>query len=143
MSTISNFLKHNKKIKENVKHVASQNFLDENGNPLEWEIQPLKTAVDNELRDESMVTMPHPTTPNVYTPQLQTKTYLPKMIAASVVFPDLLNAELQNSYDVTKPEDLVLELLDNAGEFNEFALFIQEYNGHNQPLQEKIEEVKN
>jgi hypothetical protein len=42
-----------------------------------------------------------------------------------------------------KPEDLIVEMIDNPGEYNNFAKFIQDFNGFNETLEEKVEKAKN
>ena len=65
-----------------------------------------------------------------------------QMIVDSVVFPDLLSAELQDSYGVQTPQELLMEIMDNPGEYTDFSQFIQEINGFI-PLDTKVEEAKN
>jgi len=69
--------------------------------------------------------------------------YLKKMICASVVFLDLFNAQLQDSYGVTKPEDLIMEMIDDPGEYNDLAVFIQDLNGFSESINEKVDTAKN
>ena len=68
--------------------------------------------------------------------------YMNKLVVASTVCPDLYDAELQDSYGVKTPEELVKEMLDNPGEYQNLVLFIQEYNGFTN-MQDKVEEAKN
>jgi hypothetical protein len=65
-----------------------------------------------------------------------------KLIAASVVFPDLYDAQLQDSYGVKTPEELVVEMVNDSGEWNAFIQFINQFNGFIS-LQEQVEEAKN
>jgi len=76
-------------------------------------------------------------------PQVDTKAIVAKRIVASVVFPDLHNAELQDSYGVKEPEDLLFAMLDEAGDYQRLSAFIQNYNKLNVTMDEKIEEAKN
>ena len=69
--------------------------------------------------------------------------YVQKMIVASVVFPDLYDAELQDSYGVKKPEDLLMAMVDDPGEYNELATYVQKLQGFDISLNEKVEEAKN
>ena len=64
-------------------------------------------------------------------------------MAASVVEPDLYNAELQDTYGVNTAEELITEMIDNPGEYNDFAAFIQKFNGFTETMDEKVEEAKN
>ena len=65
------------------------------------------------------------------------------MICASVVEPNLNDKDLQNSYGVMTPEDLIREMIDDPGEYNSFAEFIQNFNGFTETLDEKVEKAKN
>ena len=68
--------------------------------------------------------------------------FMAKMIAACVVYPDLNNKELQDSYGVMTPEELIKEMVDNPSEYNAFAEFVQNYNGLGESLEDKVEEAK-
>ena len=61
------------------------------------------------------------------------------MIVKSTVFPDLYDKELQDSYGVMTPEDLVYAMVDDAGEMQDFQLWMQKF----QSLDEKVDEAKN
>ena len=65
------------------------------------------------------------------------------MIVASVVELNLNNKDLQDSYGVMTPEDLIKEMIDDPGEYNDFASFIQNFNSFTTTLDEKVEEAKN
>ena len=125
MSNLSLFLKKNKKVKENVKFPATKSLCDEKGNPLEWEIKPLTTRESDDIREACTIEIPV------------------KMLASSIVFPDLYNAELQDSYGVSTPEDLVREMIDDPGEYNKFLAYVQEFNGFDSNMEDKVEEAKN
>lgn len=143
MSNFSRFMKANKIQKENTKYAATKSLTDENGNPLEWVIKPLSTRENDNIRDDCMMEIPIKGKPNMYRPKLNSSKYLAKMICASVVEPNLYDKELQDSYGVMTPEDLIKEMIDDPGEYNAFANFIQEFNGFNASIEEKVEEAKN
>jgi hypothetical protein len=65
------------------------------------------------------------------------------MIVDSTVVPNLYDAELQNSYGVKTPEDLVYAIVDNPGEYAELTAWIQKFNGFDETLDEKVDEAKN
>lgn len=136
-------MKINKVARENTVFAATKSLCDEDGRPLEWEIKPLSTREDEKIKEQCTMEVPVKGKPNLYRPKLNTTEYLAKMVAASVVFPDLLNAELQDSYGVKTPEDLLKEMVDDPGEYNDFALFVQKFNGFNVSLDEKVDEAKN
>lgn len=143
MSNLNLFLKKNKIQKENTTYAATTSLVDEEGKPLLWEIKPLSTKENENIRESCTYEVPVKGKPNLFRPKVNTNLYLAKMIVASVVEPNLYNAELQDSYDVKTPEDLLKEMVDDPGEYNDFAAFVQEFNGFNTSINDKIEEVKN
>lgn len=142
MSDFTRFMKKNKVQKNNTKYAATKSLLDKNGKPLLWEIQPLTTKQSEDLRDKCTIDVPVTGKANMYRAKLLTKKYVANMIAASVVFPDLYNKELQDSYGVTTPEDLVMEMIDDPAEYNKFAKFVQDFNGF-EALEDKVKQAKN
>ena len=50
---------------------------------------------------------------------------------------------MQDSYGVMGAEKLIVEMIDNPGEFNAFMDKIQEFHGFKQTFQDKVEEAKN
>lgn len=143
MSNLSLFLKKNKIVKENTKFAATKSLCDEKGNPLEWEIKPITTKQNDEIREACMIEVPVKGKPNMFRPKMNTAKYGAKMLAASIIFPDLMNAELQDSYGVSTPDELVKEMIDDPGEYNDFLAFVQEYNGFTTNMEDKVEEAKN
>ena len=143
MSNFSQFMKGNKIKKENTTFPATKSLVDENGKPLEWTIKPLTTKENENIRDNCMIEVPVVGKPNVFRPKLDTSKYMCKMLCASVVEPNLYDKELQDSYGVMTPEDLLTEMIDDPGEYNEFVVFVQNFNGFNATLNDKIEEAKN
>ena len=143
MSNLSLFLKKNKIVKENVTFPATKSLCDEKGNPLEWEIKALTTRESDEIRESCTVEVPVKGKPNMFRQKVNSSKFGAKMLAASVVFPDLMNAELQDSYGVSTPDDLVREMIDDPGEYNAFLAFVQEFNGFGSSMEDKVEEAKN
>lgn len=143
MSNLSLFLKKNKKLKENTKFIATKSLCDEKGKPLEWELKPLSTRESEEIREACTIEIPIKGKPNMFRQKVNASKYGAKMLASSVVYPDLLNAELQDSYGVSTPEDLIKEMIDDPGEYNDFLAFVQEFNGYDITMEEKVEEAKN
>ncbi|MDE6111626.1 MAG: hypothetical protein K2F65_06900, partial [Eubacterium sp.] len=50
MSNFSRFMKKNKITRENTTFPATKSLVDENGKPLEWEIKPLSTKDNDNIR---------------------------------------------------------------------------------------------
>lgn len=143
MSGLSLFLKDNKKKKQNTTFPATKSLCDEEGNALGWVIRPLSTKENEMLRDECTKNVPIRGKKGQYRQDLDTWKYLAKMICACVVEPDLNNKDLQDSYGVRTPEELVKEMIDDPGEYDEFAQFIQNYNGFDETLQDRKDVAKN
>lgn len=143
MSNLSLFLKKNKTKKENTFYAPTKSLCDENGEPLKWEIKAITTKENDLIREECTMEVQVKGKPNLYRPKINTSLYGAKMIVASVVFPDLNNKELQDSYGVTTPYELIKEMVDDPGEYNDFLAFVQEFNGFTSTMDEKVDEAKN
>ena len=143
MSQFRLVMKQNKQIRQNVKYPAVSSLRDENGAPLEWELRPITSKENDLIRDECTSEIPVAGKPNMYRPKLNASLYLRKLIAASVIFPDLYDAELQDSYGVKSPEELLCAMADEPGEYGELASFVQKLNGFDISLEEKAEQAKN
>ena len=142
MSNFSKFMKANKIQKENVMHPVTKSLLDEKGNPLLWEIKPLTTKENEHIRDLCTIDVPVKGKPNQYRPKVDMEKYQTKLICAAIVNPDLNDAELQNSYGVMTPEDLIKEMVDSPAEYTDLMIFIQQLSGFT-TLQEEVDEAKN
>lgn len=143
MSGLLMFLKGNKKQKQNAKYAATRSLCDAAGKPLEWEIRAISTKESEKIREDCTVDVPVTGKPNQFRAKILSAKYIAKIVAASVVFPDLHDAELQDSYGVTTPEELVAEMIDNPTEYNDFAMFVQQFSGLDTTMEDKIEEAKN
>lgn len=143
MSKFSKFMKSNKIERKNEQHAVTRSLCDEKGNPLAWEFRPLTSKENEAIRESCTIDVQVTGKPNVFRPKLQTSKYLQKMIVESVVVPDLYDAELQDSYGVNKPEDLLMAMVDDPGEYSDLAAFIQKFNGFNEAFEDKVEEAKN
>lgn len=143
MGDLSRFLKKNKTTRKNIMIAATTSLCDEKGKPLLWEIRPMTTKEDTEIRDECTAEIPVTGKPGLFRPRFNGNKYLQKVAARSVVFPNLNSVELQDSYGVKCAEDLVVEMLDDPGEYNAFMNRIQEYHGFSESMQDKVDEAKN
>lgn len=136
------FFKKNQKLKSNVKFPATKALIDENGDPLLWEIKPIPVRTYDAIRIECTREIPIPGKFGMYREKIDSDRLQVKLICASVVYPDLNNKELQDSYGVMGAEELVKEMIGTSGELMQFSEFIQKYNDF-EPLQEKVDEAKN
>lgn len=129
------FLKENKIKRENKFFAATKSIKDSSGEPALWEIRPVPTKENEEIRCSCLKK-----TKDGFS--LDTPLYVARLVAASVVSPDLYNAKLQDSYGVVTPEDLVREMVDNHGEYAKLVAFVEEMNGC-EPMDKKVEKAKN
>ena len=139
MSGMNAFLKQNKKNeKENVFFAASTKFLDENGEPLKWEIKALSSKKAQQIRNEC-----NNISKNGKSVTVDQAKWQRMMAAECTVYPNLRDAELQDSYGVFEPEDLIMELLDDDAEFQAYCAKCAEVCGYNKSDADLVDEAKN
>lgn len=143
MSKFSRFMKANKVEKINEMHAPTDSLMDENGDALKWEFKHISSKKNEELRDSCTMEVQVTGKPNLFRPKLNTSQYINKMIVESTVSPDLYDKELQDSYGVTTPEELVYALVDDAGEYQSLTVWIQKFQGFTKTFDDKVEEAKN
>lgn len=68
--------------------------------------------------------------------------YTKELLIKSIVTPDLYNVELQNSYGVKKPDDLLMAMVDDPGEYNALVAFVQNLQGFNTSFNDLVDEAK-
>lgn len=139
---LSSFLKQNALQQENVKYVASQRFLDENQKPIEWEIKTINSKDDELLRKLAMKKTQIAGKRGQYTQEIDTNKYMGLLACACTVFPNLNDAELQNSYGVMCADELLKAML-LPGEYADYLLKVQEICGFDKSTQELVDEAKN
>ncbi|MCL1880848.1 MAG: hypothetical protein FWF76_01565 [Oscillospiraceae bacterium] len=138
MENLSLFLKDNKVKKENAFFPATSSLLAPDGSPLLWEVRAISTSEDEAVREECMI---YDATHSRF--RLDASRYMAKIAALAVVSPNLYNANLQNSYDVSTPEDLIRELIDNPHEYQAFVRFVLQFGENSASINEKVESAKN
>ena len=143
MSKFAKFMKANKVVKENEKHAVTKSLCDESGKPLLWEFRHISSKENEDLRENCMMEVQVTGKPGVYRQKFRSGEYLKKMVAASIVYPDLYDAELQDSYGVKTPEDLLLEMVDDPGEYSELASYVQKFQGFDVSFNDEVDEAKN
>lgn len=142
MSKYAAFMAGNAKKTENKKVVVSKRMINpETGKPEEWEIRLLSAGENEELQRRCMVNVPVPGQPGVYNRQLDHQAYVGEMAAACVVYPELNDAELQDSYGVKTAKALLWVML----EPKEYSLLVNEVTalGSVETLETLVDEAKN
>ena len=136
-------MKANKAKKENGKYAPTKSLTDESGKPLEWEFKHISSKENEELRESCTIEVQIKGKPNLFRPKLNSSQYLSRMVVASTVYPDLYDKELQDSYGVLTPEELVFAMIDDPGEYNSLGEWLQRFQGFTKSLEEKVDEAKN
>ncbi|MCT6924096.1 hypothetical protein [Metasolibacillus sp.] len=144
MSNLQAFFAHNKKKQDNIKRAISKSFVDENGNAVEWEFAPISPERDAELKSEStkrsLITQGK--RKGQYNTDFDHFKYQRLLTVESIVYPNLHDKDLQDSYGVFGADELLGKML-TIGEITDAAKVAQEVNGFEIELDELVEEVKN
>lgn len=140
MGNLSCFLAGNVEKRENKKIVVSDRFKD-NGNPVEWEIRSISAEEDEALRKACTRKVPIVGKKNQFTQEFDGNSYLTKLAAKAVVYPDLNDAELQNSYGVMGAEQLIKVML-YRDEFERLTDCLVE-SANTEDINDLIDEAKN
>ena len=139
--SLSAFLSQNALKVENIKHVVSERFC-EDGKPIEWEIKCITSTEDEALRKSCYKRVPIPGKRNQFQKETDYDLYLGKLAVTCTVYPNLNDQELQDSYGVMGAEALLKAML-TPGEYADYLIKIQQFNGFEKEFQEEVDEVKN
>lgn len=140
--TLTAFLAQNAKKVENVHFAASPRFVDpETGEPMPWEICCITAAENAAIRKACMRTVQVPGKKGQFTQDFDANAYLAKVSVRCTVFPNLNDAELQQSYGVMGAEQLITTMLTPA-EFEDYSTKVLETNGF-QSEAEMVDDAKN
>lgn len=120
--------------------VVSERFKDEDGKPIRWKLRAMTEAENEEIR-KSCTRMKKQKN-GMQMPDLNTDLYVAKMVVACVVYPNLKDAELLQSYGVMAPDELLKKML-LSGEYATLAEKAQEINGFDKDINDLAEDVKN
>jgi hypothetical protein len=143
MSNNLSFFLAGNALKEDVtKFVVSDRFVNGKCEPIEWELAPVTSKKANEIKKDCTKRRPSPINKNIVVPETDFDSYLCKLVIECVKYPDLNNAELQDSYHVVGAENLIQTMLKD-GEYQNLLQKVQEINGFDVGLKEKVEEAKN
>jgi hypothetical protein len=140
MSQFQAFFAQNVKSEEIEEFPVSDRFKDKDGKAIKWKLRTLTEAENEEIRKSA--TKQKKIKKNFYIPEVDQTEYMAKLAVASVVFPDLKDAELQKSYGVLGAESLLRKML-LAGEYGTLVEKVQEMNGFDKDIEDIKEEVKN
>jgi len=137
MKKLESFLKYSEIERENIKFVVDENIRDEEGNPIEWELRKLKAQNGKEAEDAAFEL-------NIETQEAKfdQRAYRNKIMAMTVVYPDLNNAALQDAFGVRTPEELLGAMLD-IGSYQKLEKQVTLINGFGKSFKEVKDKAKN
>ena len=142
MSDFSMFMAGNVAKEEVVEYVVSKRFKDAKGKPVPWKIQAVDSEKDEAIRKECTKRVPIAGKRGQYNQETDTDKYIGKMCVACTVYPNLNDAELQDSYGVKGAEALLKKML-KPGEYTEYKAKVMEVNGYDMSMEELVDEAKN
>lgn len=141
MSNFAVFMAGNAAQNDVVKYVASKRFVDKK-KPVEWELKAIDSDLDEIIRKECTKKVPIAGKRGQFTQETDTDKYIAKMCVHCVVYPNLNDAELQDSYGVKSGEALLKKML-LPGEYTELKAKVMEVNGYDMSMEELVDEAKN
>ena len=139
MSGLSMYFKKNKVARENLVIAPTKSLLDEKGEPVKFTFRPISTKENDDIRDRcSKISVVGKKTQT----KVENSKYMKCLLATSCVEPNLNDKELQDSYGVKSAEELICEIIDNPGEYDDLCIAVMEYNGFTRE-ENPIDEAKN
>ncbi len=124
---------------ENEKFVVSDRFLDEEGQPIEWELRTL-TKIEEEDIMRSCYKMVERKGKLVN--EFDDILCQGKVIASCVVYPELDSSALQDSYRVMSNDQLLKTML-TAGEYLRLQIKLNAIGNKRLTINDKVEQAKN
>ena len=139
MSELSMFFAENVEQRENKKVEVSKRFKDKQGNVLKWEIKPVTAEEDERIRKECTKRVPIPGKKNQYTTDFDSNVYIAKLATIAIVYPNLNDKVLQDSYKAMSAEQLIKKMLYD----DEFGYLAEALTVNNEDINDLVEEAKN
>ena len=112
-------------------YIASDRIVDEEGKPIAWILRPISIQTEKEIKG---MCIDHN--------RFNNEKYLDLLIAESVVYPQLGDAELQDSYHVHGKTALLSKMLTGC-EYSLLGVKVQEINGLMKRAASIIKDIKN
>lgn len=141
MSDLQAFFAQNVAMDLSEEAIVSERFKNKDGKPIPWILRSLTEAENKELRKAATKRVKGKAgAPQQF--ETDPNDYMAKIAVASVIFPDLKDAELQKSYGVMGADDLLQKML-LPGEYAKLLQKVQGINGFDQTMEDLVEEVKN
>ena len=140
MKDLKFFLKQNTIPVENQEVEVSKRFKDDAGNTVKFEIKSISNEMDDALRKQN--TRQVKKAKGVIVPELDQQKYFVDLVLKSLVYPDLDDKELQDSWGVMDSRELINAML-LPGEYTALIQEVQKINGWDLNVEDIKDEVKN
>nr|DAK61376.1 MAG TPA: tail assembly chaperone protein [Caudoviricetes sp.]DAS60111.1 MAG TPA: tail assembly chaperone protein [Caudoviricetes sp.]DAX39885.1 MAG TPA: tail assembly chaperone protein [Caudoviricetes sp.] len=140
MKDLKFFLKQNTIPVENQEVEVSKRFKDDAGNTVKFEIKSISNEMDDALRKQN--TRQVKKAKGVVVPELDQQKYFVDLVLKSLVYPDLDDKELQDSWGVMDSRELINAML-LPGEYTALLQEVQKINGWDLNVEDIKDEVKN
>ena len=125
---------------ENQEAEVSKRFKDDAGNTVKFEIKSISNEMDDALRKQN--TRQVKKAKGVIVPELDQQKYFVDLVLKSLVYPDLDDKELQDSWGVMDSRELINAML-LPGEYTALLQEVQKINGWDLNVEDIKDEVKN
>lgn len=141
--SLSAFMAQNIVQDENIKYVVSKRFINEKTKePIAWDLKCIDSQCDEDLRKRCTKRLEVPGKKGQFTKDTDFDKYVGLLAVECVVYPNLNDAELQDSYHVMGADALLKKML-KPGEYADLLAKVQEINGFNESFEDKVEQAKN
>lgn len=138
---LSAFLKQNVEVVNETEYVASKRIKGDDGKPIAWKIKTLPTEETEKMRKNFTKRITDRVT-RKSEERFDMTAYNEDLISKTITYPNLYDAELQDSWGVTEPVDLVKAML-TPGEYADLLAAATEAQGYDAGMKDKVKEVKN
>lgn len=139
-NTLSAFFAQNVPSETTEDFVVSDRFKDQDGRPIPWKLRSISEEENEQIRKSATEMIRGAN--GVRMPQTKSEDYIAKLAVASVVYPELKNADLQQSYGILGADKLLKKML-RSGEYAALVQKVQQLNGYDRDINDLKEEVKN
>ena len=133
--SLSAFFKGHQKQEAVLDYVASNRFLNEDGKPEVWKLKAISGRKESLIKQKCI-------SKNKKNGEMDADKYTLLLTVESVIYPNLNDKNLQDSYGVMGAEDLLLEML-LSGELTKLKMKAQEINGYTDSMDNMVEDAKN
>jgi len=120
---------------------ASSRMVDKDGKKVPWELKAINAKEDEKIRASCTVKVSSKRG-GVRMPETDINKYIGLMVASCVLYPNLNDKALQDSYGVLGASELLKVML-KPGEFADLTTQVQTINGFDVSMEQMVDSAKN